>query len=448
MGAGAVAAAGLITLLRTLPTIISALRAGLKDVRAEGAGQSGASSRIDRDVPMRWVIAGSIVIIAMMWVLLTFHPMQGAQTRWYQNLLAGVFVVVFGFLFVTVAGRISGLLGNSSNPVSGMSIATLMATCAIFFVAGWTAPNYAVLALMIGGVVCTAAAIAGATSQDLKTGYLVGSTPFWQQMGLLVGVTVSTIAIGATLNLMNKGLEKYIPTPIPVNIQALPSGVKIERDTFTHQGKSYALINSLGSHEIPDGEYLYDPGTRQIEFQWAQGIGSDKAPAPQARLMATVINGILNQRLPWRLVLMGVTLVIAVEILGVRSLAFATGMYISIATTAAMFAGGLIRSLVEATTKKKDESEASPGALYSSGLIAAGGVFGLLGIIINLLQDPEISTHTPHWVSSLLRLPWRPDLFAFGPKLMGPLATSNLFGIFMFALLASSLFYFARKKLN
>jgi putative OPT family oligopeptide transporter len=448
MGAGAVAAAGLITLLRTLPTIISALRAGLKDVRAESTGQSSASSRIDRDVPMRWVIVGSILIVAMMWVLLTFHPMPGAQTRWYQNLLAGVFVVVFGFLFVTVAGRISGLLGNSSNPVSGMSIATLMATCAIFFLAGWTAPNYSVLALMIGGVVCTAAAIAGATSQDLKTGYLVGSTPFWQQMGLLVGVTVSTVAIGATLNLMNKGLEKYIPAPIPVNIQALPSGVKVERDTFTYQGKNYVLINSLGSHEIPDGEYLYDAGAKQIEFQWAQGIGSDKAPAPQARLMATVINGILNQRLPWRLVLMGVTLVIAVEILGVRSLAFATGMYISIATTAAMFAGGLIRSLVEATTKKKDESEASPGALYSSGLIAAGGVFGLLGIIINLLQDPEISTHTPHWLSSLLRLPWRPDLFSFGPKIMGSLATNNLFGIFMFALLASSLFYFARKKLN
>jgi putative OPT family oligopeptide transporter len=448
MGAGAVAAAGLITLLRTLPTIISALRAGLKDVRAEGAAQSSATSRIDRDVPMRWVIVGSILIIAMMWVLLTFHPMQGAQTQWYQNLFAGVFVVIFGFLFVTVAGRISGLLGNSSNPVSGMSIATLMATCAIFFLAGWTAPNYAVLALMIGGVVCTAAAIAGATSQDLKTGYLVGSTPFWQQMALLVGVTVSTVAIGATLNLMNKGLEKYIPTPIPVNVQALPSGVKIERDTFTYHGKNYVLINSLGSHEIPDGEYLYDAGTKQIEFQWAQGIGSDKAPAPQARLMATVINGILNQRLPWRLVLMGVTLVIAVEILGVRSLAFATGMYISIATTAAMFAGGLIRSLVEATTKKKDESEASPGALYSSGLIAAGGVFGLLGIIINLFQDPEIATHVPGWFASLLRLPWRPDLFAFGPKFMGPLATSNLFGIFMFALLASSLFYFARKKLN
>src|SRR5207245_1866283 len=150
LGAGAVAAAGLITLLRTLPTIISALRAGLKDVRAEGAGQSTASSRAlrtDRDVPMRRVILGSIIIIVMMWVLLTFHPMQGARTNWYQNAFAGVFVVVFGFLFVTVAGRISGLLGNSSNPISGMSIATLMATCAIFFVAGWTAPNYQVLAL-------------------------------------------------------------------------------------------------------------------------------------------------------------------------------------------------------------------------------------------------------------------------------------------------------------
>ena len=448
MGAGAVAAAGLITLLRTMPTIISALRAGLKDVRAEGGGQAVAASRIDREVPMRTVVLGSIVIIAMIWVLLTFHPIPGAETRWYQNLFAGVFVVVFGFLFVTVAGRISGLLGNSSNPISGMSIATLMATCAIFFVAGWTAPNYQVLALMIGGVVCIAAAIAGATSQDLKTGYLVGSTPYWQQMGLLVGVTISTLAIGTTLNLMNQGLQKYIPTKIPVNVQSLPVGVKVEEESFSYQGKSYVLLNSLGSHEVPDGEYLFDRGTQQIEYQWAQGIGSDKAPAPQARLMATVISGILNQRLPWRLVLMGVALVIAVEILGVRSLAFATGSYLPLGTTAAMFMGGLVRVLVEATTKKKDESEASPGALYSSGLIAAGGVFGLLGIVINLFQDPEISSRVPAWVTKVLNLPWRPDLFSFGPKIMGSLATSNLFGIFMFAVLAASLFYFARKKLN
>jgi putative OPT family oligopeptide transporter len=448
MGAGAVAAAGLITLLRTLPTIISALRAGLKDVRAEGAGTAPAKNRLERDMSIRVVIMGSLAIVVLMWLMLTFDPIKGANTAWYQNLLAGIFVVFFGFLFVTVASRISGLLGNSSNPVSGMSIATLMATCAIFFVAGWTAPNYAVLALVIGGVVCTAAAIAGATSQDLKTGYLVGSTPVRQQWALLIGVTVSTIAIGATLNLMNTGLQKYVPTQIPLNVQAMPSGVKVEREVYTHQGKTYALINSLGSHEIPDGEYLYDPQTRQIEIQWVQGIGSDKAPAPQARLMATVINGILNQRLPWRLVLMGVALVLAVEILGVRSLAFAVGSYLSIGTTATMFAGGLVRWLVETTSKKSDEGEASPGALYSSGLIAAGGVFGLLGIIINLLQDPEISTHTPQWLTSLLHLPWRPDLFALGPKILGSLATSNLFGLFMFILLAASLFYFARKKLS
>jgi putative OPT family oligopeptide transporter len=170
MGAGAVAAAGLITLLRSLPTIFAALRAGLKDVRAQQAGAGQAKNRLDDDVSIRTVVIGSVVIVAMMWVMLTFDPIKGASTTWYQNLLAGLFVVVFGFLFVTVASRISGLLGNSSNPVSGMSIATLMATCAIFFVAGWTAPNYAVLALVIGGVVCTAAAIAGATAQDLETG--------------------------------------------------------------------------------------------------------------------------------------------------------------------------------------------------------------------------------------------------------------------------------------
>src|SRR5271167_2165665 len=250
MGAGAVAAAGVITLIRTLPTIISALRSGMKDVRAQGGGQSSQADRLEYDLPMKFVLIGSIVIIAMMWALLTFKPIPGAGTFWYQNLFAAIFVVVFGFLFVTVAARISGLLGNSSNPISGMSIATLMATCAIFFLAGWTAPNYAVLALMIGGVVCIAAAIAGATSQDLKTGYLVGATPFWQQMALLVGVTVSTVAIGATLNLMNSGLEKYLPTQIPVTLQSLPSGVKVERDSFTYKNKNYVLINSLGSHEI------------------------------------------------------------------------------------------------------------------------------------------------------------------------------------------------------
>ena len=448
MGAGAVAAAGLITLIRTVPTIVSALMAGLKDFRLEAGTKETEVSRIDHDMPMRTLIIGSAVIIVLMWLLLTFRPISGAQTGVFSNLLAAIIVVVFGFLFVTVASRISGLLGNSSNPISGMTIATLMATCAVFLILGWTAPRYSVLALTIGGVVCIASAIAGATSQDLKTGYLVGATPRAQQWGLLVGVTVSTIAVGGTLTLMNKGLEKFVPTEIPVNVQSLPSGVTL-KGNYTYEGKTYRVINSLGSATIPDGDYFYDTGAQKIEVQWVHGIGSDKAAAPQARLMATVINGILNQRLPWRLVLMGVAMVLAVELLGVRSLAFAVGSYLSIATTAAIFAGGLVRWIVERTSKEaKSDSEASPGALYSSGLIAAGGVFGLLAIAINLLQDPEIPNHVPHWVSSIFRLPWRPDLLAFGPKVLASLSQSNLFGIIMFALLAFSLFHFGRKKLN
>jgi len=298
-------------------------------------------------------------------------------------------------------------------------------------------------------VVCIAAAIAGATSQDLKTGYLVGSTPWRQQLGLLIGVTVSTVAIGGTLNLMNTGLERYLPQRMPLNISALPTGVQVERNSFTYQGKDYILINSLGSHEIPDGEYLYDRDSKQIEVQWAQGIGSDKAPAPQARLMATVINGILNQRLPWRLVFMGVALVVAVEILGVRSLAFAVGSYLSIGTTAAMFAGGLVRWAIEASAKEKTgDSEASPGALYASGLIAAGGVFGLLAIVINLFQDPDLSSHAPHWLIVGLRLPWNPKLFAIGPNHFPGFSASSAVGVIMFLLLAASLFISARKKLN
>src|SRR3989449_2339572 len=248
---------------------------------------------------------------------------------------------------------------------------------------------YAALALTIGGVVCIASANAGNTSQDLKTGYLVGATPARQQVGLVIGVLTSVMVIGGTLILMNKGLEQYNPAQIPLDIEHPPVGVMIEDRSYTHQGKTYVLVNALGSSTVPDGKYLYHPATRRIEIQWVQGIGSDKAAAPQARLMATVINGILNQRLPWRLVLLGVFLVIAVELLGIRSLPFAVGSYLSIATTMAIFAGGLVRWLAERGQAKHEhaESEVSPGSLYASGLIAAGGVFGLLGIIINLRSE-------------------------------------------------------------
>jgi uncharacterized oligopeptide transporter (OPT) family protein len=346
MGAGAVAAAGLITLMKTLPTILAALRAGLKDVRAERAGNAAVASRVERDLSMRVVILGSIAILVMMWLLLTFKPIPGAQTGWFANLMAGLFVVVFGFLFVTVSSRIVGLIGSSANPISGMTIATLMATCAIFLLLGWTGGAFAALALTIGGVVCIAAANAGATSQDLKTGHLVGATPSRQQLGLMIGVMASVFVIGGTLILMNQGLAQYKPIQLPLNLAQLPEGVQVEGE-HVHQGKTYTLVNAIGSREIPDGKYLYDPQTNQIEVQWVQGIGSEQAAAPQARLMATVINGILNQRLPWRLVLLGVFLVIAVELLGIRSLAFAVGSYLSIATTMAIFTGGVVRWLAE-----------------------------------------------------------------------------------------------------
>jgi putative OPT family oligopeptide transporter len=449
MGAGAVAAAGLITLMKTLPTIIGALSSGLKDVRSQRGGAQPESSRTERDLSMKVVLGGSLVIVVMMWALLTFKPVPGAQTSLIANLAAGVFVVFFGFLFVTVSSRICGLIGTSANPVSGMTIATLMATCAVFLVLGWKASAFAVLALTIGGVVAIAAANAGATSQDLKTGYLVGATPVYQQIGLVVGVLAASFAIGGTLILMNKGLEKYTPIQMPLNIAQLSTGVEVQDEHYVHKGQTYVLINALGSRDVPDGKYLYDPETHQIEIQWVQGIGSEKAAAPQARLMATVISGILNQRLPWRLVLLGVFLVVAIELLGIRSLTFAVGSYLSIATTMAIFAGGAVRWLAERGQAKKSdaESEVSPGALYSSGLIAAGGVFGLLGIILNLLQDQDLAQQLPRWMG-FLHLPIRSDLFAIGPKWLPHISVAPLFGVVMFVLLALSLFLSARKKLD
>jgi uncharacterized oligopeptide transporter (OPT) family protein len=435
IGAGAVAAAGLITLIRTLPTIVSALTAGLKDVRAQRGGTAPQAGRLERDLPIKFVLIGSVVLLAMIWALLTFKPIPGAGTGLFSNLVAALLVMVFGFLFVTVSCRICGLIGTSSNPVSGMTIATLMATCAMFLVTGWTGGAYAALAITIGGVVAIAAANAGATSQDLKTGYLVGATPVHQQIGLIVGVLVASFVIGLTLIGMNKGLEKFTPNIIPINLAQLPDGVQVESQNYEHAGNTYVLVNALGSQEVPDGKYLYDSGTKQIEIQWVEGIGSEAAPAPQARLMATVINGILTQRLPWRLVMLGVFLVVAIELLGVRSLSFAVGSYLSIATTMAIFAGGAVRWLVERNKPKTVEggSEVSPGSLYSSGLIAAGGVVGLLAILIKLMEIRG-------WVT--------PDKFNVGTQWIGSLATNGWLGVVMFLLLATSLFVFARRKLE
>jgi putative OPT family oligopeptide transporter len=512
MGAGAVATAGLITLLRTAPTILSALAEGVRSIRAANASAPSSSTassatkvgttpiRTLHDLPTSVVLGGSAVLIVLIVLFLQFHPVPGAQVGLLANIAAALLVVVFGFLFVTVSARIVGIVGSSASPVSGMTIATLMATCAIFLVKGWTAPAFGALAITIGGIVCIAASNAGDTSQDLKTGYLIGATPWKQQAALMFGVIICVFSIGATLNAMNKGLESFqrLAKPIPYTAALLGDGVQdkgqFPRDhvTLTSQSgsnqildnaHSYVLLNAIGSSTLPDGKYLMDPASRQIVIQWVQGIGSEQAAAPQGKLMATVINGILSRKLPWGLVLLGVALVIVVELLGVRSLTFAVGAYLSIATTLAIFVGGVMRWMVDramlhhhaqtaaqvyqtslnlwhtdreafhqrhpdfdptnpdhldpanglpvptAVTPALDtESEISPGSLYASGLIAAGGIVGLLGVVIKLYEAatdktiPRFSPHNPlyhDWVS-----------------------------ILMFGALAFSLYYFARKPLD
>ncbi len=433
MGAGAVAAAGLITLLKTLPTIIESFRAGFRDLAA-GSQAASTKSRVEDDLSMKMVLIGSGVLVLVIIALLTLYPVPGAPTGLGANILAGILVVIFGFLFVTVSSRIVGLIGSSANPISGMTIATLMATCALFLVAGWTASSYAVLALTIGGLVCIASANAGATSQDLKTGFLVGATPWKQQTALIIGVMAAVSVIGLTLILMNRGLAEYKPITIPIAIEQLPEGVQVQSREYAHEGKTYYLLNAIGSKTVPDGKYLYSPKTGQIEVQWIQGIGSEQAAAPQARLMATVINGILKQQLPWGLVLLGVFLVVTVELLGIRSLAFAVGSYLSIGTTLTIFCGGVIRWLAERGKKGgAEESEVSPGSLYSSGLIAGAAIFGLAAISIRLLEETGVLPR---------------NSFQLGPKLLGPFSESSGLALIMFLVLAGSLFGFARKKLN
>jgi putative OPT family oligopeptide transporter len=316
-GAGAVLAAGIITLCRTVPTIVSSFRDSMKDF---SAGRAAATKRTERDIPMTAVLIGT----ALLGLFLVVAP--GLPTR--GNVLAAVLTIVFGFFFVTVSSRITGLIGTSSNPISGMTIATLILTCSIFVALGWTGDVYAPIAICVGAVVCIAAAQAGGTSQDLKTGFLVGATPLYQQLGLVVGVVTSAFVIGVTTLYLNNAMT----------------------------------------------------------------IGSTSLPAPQATLMATIIKGLLSQNLPWGLVLVGVFIAVTLELCGIHSLSFAVGSYLPIATTAPIFVGGLVRAYVEKRTGRKEESEVGAGTLYSSGLIAGGSLAGILYAILygrNMISDAE-----------------------------------------------------------
>ena len=307
IGAGAVLAAGLITLARTIPTIVRSAKDSLKDL---GGRVAGAALRTEREIPMSVVLIGSL-LVGLFLAIAPRMPLQG-------NVLAAILIVIFGFFFAVVSSRITGLIGSSSNPISGMTIATLILTCLLFVALGWTGDAYGPVALCVGAVVCIAAANAGNTSQDLKTGYIVGATPLYQQIGLIVGVVVSAFAIGLTTLYLHR--------------------------VFT--------------------------------------IGSAAIAAPQATLMATIIKGLLSQNLPWGLVLVGVFLAVTLELCGIHSLSFAVGAYLPVATTAPIFAGGLVRWWVESKSGVKEESELGAGTLFSSGLIAGGSICGILFAVL------------------------------------------------------------------
>jgi putative OPT family oligopeptide transporter len=315
IGAGAVTFGGIVTLIKSFPTIISAFKDSFADLKENKANSKTNSKtekiRTEKDIPLVYVLVGSVLLVLFMTLIPNIPT----------NFLSAIMIVVFGFFFVTVSSRIVGIIGSSSNPISGMTIATLMATSLIFVGVGWTGDIYQPIALVVGSIVCIASANAGATSQDLKTGYIVGATPVKQQVGLLIGVLASVVVIGFTLLLLN---------------------------------------DTLGIGPITEAH-------------------SNPLPAPQATLMATVIKGLLSQNLPWALVIIGMGIAAVMELSGVRSLPFAVGAYLPLSTTSPIFIGGLVKWFVDRKKKSKvEESEIGPGALFSSGLIAGGAITGII----------------------------------------------------------------------
>ena len=368
------AAGGFITLMKTFPTIISSFKQSVASLKERKAGV--AVARTEQDLSFLTVIFGSIGLV----VLMAFLPQVPGDSI-LNKMLIGILVVVFGFFFVTVSSRIVGIIGSSSNPISGMTIATLMGTSLIFIAVGWTGSFYEPMALVVGSMICIAAANAGATSQDLKTGYIIGATPKYQQMSLFVGAVVSSIVIGATLMILD--------TPTP----------EMVAQGLTH------------------------------------GIGSDKYPAPQGTLMATLIKGLLSFNLDWQFVLVGVFISITMELCGVKSLSFAVGAYLPLSTTLPIFVGGAIKGVADWVGKRKgeksEESELGTGSLFATGLVAGGA---LAGVIVALLS---VNTGIFNWLAELSAEHGLTE--ALGAE------GYALLGVIFFALMGYTLYRVARK---
>ncbi len=367
IGAGAVVAGGFINLVRALPTIVHSFRDSVKDLKTSSRKSSAARPRISEDIPISLVFAGVAAAVTVIWFLLMLKINPGHAVG---NAVSAVLIAVFGFFFATVSSRLVGEIGVSSNPTSGMTIATLMATCLVFLAVGWTGGAYAAVALSIGAVVCICASNAGNVAQSLKTGYLLGCTPRKQEYGYIIGAMTSVLVVGLTVLAVNKAYTK-IETMAPGF--APPRSARIER-TVQKQDGAYDLYADPESGD----KFRVSRGDGTVTREQA-GIGSDKLPAPQARLMATVINGVLEKKLPWALILMGIALTVAVELCKVRGLPFAVGVYLPLSTSSPIFFGGVIRLLVDRWRgRKAGEDESGPGMLYASGLIAGGAIAGLL----------------------------------------------------------------------
>jgi OPT family oligopeptide transporter len=337
IGAGAVAAGGFITLIKTIPTIVSSFKGSIGSLKQSGGVNAETTTlRTEQDLSIKVVGIGSLVLIAVI-ALMPSTLIPGANVG--SKLLLGLLVIIFGAFFVTVSSRIVGLIGSSNNPISGMTIATLMGTCLIFIAVNWTGHFYEPMALVVGGMICIGAANAGATSQDLKTGYIVGATPKYQQLSLFVGAIVSSIAIGATIKILDQ------PTA-----------------EMAAQGIQHA-------------------------------IGTDKYPAPQGTLMATLVKGILSFNLDWQFVLVGMFIAIVMELCGIKALSFAIGIYLPLSTTLPIFIGGAIRGIVEWRQKQKkivvaaEEEDLGKGNLFATGLVAGGALAGVLVALLSSIDS-------------------------------------------------------------
>jgi len=424
IGAGAVAAGGIISLLQAMPLILASLKSGLGDLARSGGGGGGeATNRTERDLPLWLVGVGSAGLVA----LISATDLFPGEVDWKGRIAGSLMIALFGFLFVTVSSRLTGEIGSSSNPISGMTVATLLLTCLIFVLLGWVGTAYRVAAVSIAGIVCVAASNGGTTSQDLKTGYLIGATPRSQQLAILVGALTSAVVIGSILLVLNQastvvtGKAENLPTA-----KAEDPG-SLKRTETGPDGKAYKvwwLVDPIpgaegGKYLVDDtgrAVYLVDPAINGRVKVRDDGSTVMKYDAPKARLMALIIDGIMRGKLPWGLVILGALIAGLMHLSLVPALAFAVGVYLPLSTSMPLFIGGMARAGVDRIKRTRPEdSDSSPAVLLSSGYIAGGAIAGIL-IAMLALAPPglakAIDFSTPLGPGQEPS-PW-PSLFAFG----------------------------------